>query len=146
MNPAILVILQYAVQYGIPAALEIVKLFQKPNPTLADWEAAFAVAQTPYGLTPNLALLGADPISVGNLQPPVPVSTDAVPPEFDTPGRPRVAAKKVAVQGSGRVVCNAAGDCWVFPDAARIPIATVPTGQIWGTGAVAWFIPTAFLA
>lgn len=54
MNPLIPLVLEYALRYGIPAALEIVKLVQKKEITVADWEAAFAKAETPYGLKPDL--------------------------------------------------------------------------------------------
>jgi hypothetical protein len=58
MNPIILPIIQFAITYGIPAAMELVKLFQKKEITVADWEAVFALAETPYGLTPQIVSTG----------------------------------------------------------------------------------------
>jgi len=47
MNPALIgVILQFAVQYGIPAAQEAIALLKKPDATLADVEALFAKVKT----------------------------------------------------------------------------------------------------
>ncbi len=42
-----IIIAQFAIQYGIPAASELAALFEKPNPTAADWALVWAKAQTP---------------------------------------------------------------------------------------------------
>ena len=46
---AVFIIAQFAIQFGLPAAQELVKLFQKSNPTQADWDAVFALAR-PYNV------------------------------------------------------------------------------------------------
>lgn len=43
MTPATIVLIaQFAVQYGIPAAQELIALLKKPDATIADVEALFA--------------------------------------------------------------------------------------------------------
>jgi hypothetical protein len=42
-----IIIAQFAIQYGIPAAQELTALFQKPNPTVADWQVVWDKAKTP---------------------------------------------------------------------------------------------------
>lgn len=49
-----LIIAQLLLKYGPGVALAVAKIFEKPAPTLADWEAVFALAETPYGLTPQV--------------------------------------------------------------------------------------------
>jgi hypothetical protein len=61
MNALDPLILEYAIKYGIPATLEIIKVFKKENPTIEDWEAAFKVAETPYGLTPKVIVTPPNP-------------------------------------------------------------------------------------
>ncbi len=41
---AALVIAQFVLQYGFPAALRLIELSRKPDPTLADWQALFEIA------------------------------------------------------------------------------------------------------
>ena len=50
-----LIIANFALTYGIPAAQELVALFDKPNPTAADWALVFNKAATPLtqGLKPG---------------------------------------------------------------------------------------------
>lgn len=50
-----IIIAQFAIQYGIPAAQELAALFEKPNPTAADWALVFNKAATPLtqGLKPG---------------------------------------------------------------------------------------------
>jgi hypothetical protein len=57
MNPVVLLVIQYAVQYGIPAAQEIIAVLKKPDATLADVEVLFAKIQ-PYEALgiPNVSL------------------------------------------------------------------------------------------
>jgi len=43
----IALILQYTIKFGIPAGEAVVKLFQTPNPTQADWDRAFAASKKP---------------------------------------------------------------------------------------------------
>lgn len=143
MPPAILLIVQYALQFGIPAALEIVKLFQKTNPTLADWEAAFAVAQTPYGLTPHLS--GAGVIDLG-VVPGIP--TQAVPSsglaEFDVPPGTFIITK-VIKEGLARTICNAAARCWYLP-VGPTSVTPDPNGEIWTFNNQRWFVMKSALA
>lgn len=48
MTPAtIAIIAQFAIQYGIPAAQELIALFKKPDATIADVETMFAKVK-PY--------------------------------------------------------------------------------------------------
>ena len=42
-----IIVAQFALQYGIPCAQELVALFNKPNPTAADWAVVFNKANTP---------------------------------------------------------------------------------------------------
>ncbi len=47
MSPALIsILLQYGIQYGIPAVMEIIALIKKPDATVADIEALFAKIQT----------------------------------------------------------------------------------------------------
>lgn len=39
------IILQYALQYGIPAARDVVNLLYKPAPTLQDWNSMFDASE-----------------------------------------------------------------------------------------------------
>lgn len=43
-----IVIAKFAIMYGIPAAQELVKLFQLKDPSHEDWAKVFALAQKPY--------------------------------------------------------------------------------------------------
>jgi hypothetical protein len=46
MNPALIgLLIQFALQYGIPAARDIVALLNKPNPTAEDWNTMFVNAE-----------------------------------------------------------------------------------------------------
>ena len=47
MNTAIL-IAQALLKYGPAVARGIAELFEKPNPTLADWEKVFVLAEKSY--------------------------------------------------------------------------------------------------
>lgn len=40
------VILNFAIEFGLPAAQRAVELFHKENPTLEDWQEVFAKAKT----------------------------------------------------------------------------------------------------
>ena len=42
------IVAKFAIMYGIPAAQELVKLFQLKDPTAEDWAKVFALAQKPY--------------------------------------------------------------------------------------------------
>lgn len=46
MNPTILLIIQYAITYGIPAAQDLIAILKKPDATIADVEALFAKVKT----------------------------------------------------------------------------------------------------
>jgi hypothetical protein len=49
MSPAtIAIIAQFAIQYGIPAALKLVSLFEKKDATVEDVKAAFSLAHKSY--------------------------------------------------------------------------------------------------
>lgn len=55
MTPALVALLiEYAVKYGIPAVLELINTIKQPTMTWDDIQAAFKMAETPYGLTPEL--------------------------------------------------------------------------------------------
>ena len=43
-----IVIAQFAIKYGIPAAESLVEMFRKPEPTLADWSVVFDKAKKSY--------------------------------------------------------------------------------------------------
>jgi hypothetical protein len=48
MNATVLMIIQFAIQYGLPAAEQIVALLhQTTDPTPDQWAALFATAKTP---------------------------------------------------------------------------------------------------
>ncbi len=52
-----LLIAQMLLQHGPAAARALAEIFQKPNPTLQDWEVVFARAEKPYSqLVPNSRL------------------------------------------------------------------------------------------
>lgn len=46
MNPIVTLLIQAAIQYGIPAAEEIIAVLKKPDATIADVEALFAKVKT----------------------------------------------------------------------------------------------------
>jgi hypothetical protein len=50
VNATVLIIIQALLQYGPAAAAAIQKILSNPAPTQADWDAVFAVAQTPYSV------------------------------------------------------------------------------------------------
>ena len=46
----------YAIQYGLPAVLDLIAVIKKPAVTLEELQAAFAKARTPFdqGLNPGV--------------------------------------------------------------------------------------------
>jgi hypothetical protein len=54
MEALIPLLIQYAIQYGIPAVLALIETLKKKEMTWEEIQAAFAVAETPYGLTPEI--------------------------------------------------------------------------------------------
>lgn len=49
MNPELIVtIIQYAIKFGVPAVLDLIAVIKKPSLTLAELEAAFQKARTPF--------------------------------------------------------------------------------------------------
>ena len=55
MDPAtISLIAQFAIQFGIPAAQHLIALYEKPNATIEDVKAAFALAHKSYEEYENL--------------------------------------------------------------------------------------------
>lgn len=44
MNPVVLMILQFAIQYGPAAAQAVQAILGNPNPSQADWDKLWAVA------------------------------------------------------------------------------------------------------
>lgn len=62
MTPTtIALIIQFSIQYGIPAALKIIDLFQKKDATIEDVKAAFALAHKSYEEYENLPSGGSVP-------------------------------------------------------------------------------------
>ena len=47
MNPLqmSLLIVETFLRYGVPAALKVIEIFNKPDPTLADWNSLFELSQ-----------------------------------------------------------------------------------------------------
>lgn len=46
MSEALLIaFITYGAKYGIPAVMALIETWNKPNPSVEDWKAAFAVAQ-----------------------------------------------------------------------------------------------------
>ena len=48
MNPTVLLIAKALLDYGPAVARALAEIFQKPNPTLEDWEKVFAVSEKSY--------------------------------------------------------------------------------------------------
>lgn len=48
MNPATLLIAEALIKYGPALAKALIAIFKKDNPTEADWNALFAVAEKSY--------------------------------------------------------------------------------------------------
>jgi hypothetical protein len=64
MNPlAIAQLLAQLLPYGVQFANSVIELIHKPNPTLQDWQAALAKAQTPFnsGLQPGVLIPDVPP-------------------------------------------------------------------------------------
>lgn len=45
---SVIIIAQFAIQYGIPAAQKLIALFEVQSPTAAQWAEVFALAEKPY--------------------------------------------------------------------------------------------------
>lgn len=55
MSPATIALLvQFSLQYGIPAAIKVAELFQKKDATVDDVIVAFKLAKKPYDQYENL--------------------------------------------------------------------------------------------
>ncbi|MGD0650954.1 MAG: hypothetical protein ABSA97_07420 [Verrucomicrobiia bacterium] len=52
----IILIAQFAMQFGVPAAQQLIALFSKTTITQADWDLLWKTCQTPFdqGLDPNV--------------------------------------------------------------------------------------------
>lgn len=141
MGPAVIpIILQYALQYGVPAVMEIIKLFQKDAITVADWEAAFAVAQTPYGLTPQLLQSGPVPFPVGQpTDPPKDVPAGVTPEQV-------IVTIKPDVTPGWKWFCNYKNDCW-YVLLSEFTKTALGTGQLWTNAAgLRFYLPADILA
>lgn len=126
MSPALIALLAQAIlQYGLPAVLQIINNMQKPNPTEADWTAAFALAQTPYGLTPRLG----DFQDLGLILPPVAAQLSGLA-EFDVPPGTCVIVKVTRETGV-TIICNSLGNCWSVADSLLVSKTPDPNGEIW---------------
>lgn len=141
MPPAtILLIVQAALQYGIPFAQQVIALFQKTTVTLDDWNKLFAIAHTPLGVTPDLTITG--PITdLGVIE-------SAVPPpsaDPDVPNTAIVIVKKtvnpVGYPAGAVILCNAAGNCWVIYSMSAVTV----NGNTWAVkgGPTFWLAPSA---
>lgn len=141
MEALIPLILQYALQYGVPAAISIINAIKKPEATLDDLAAALQVAQTPYGLTPNMALINsAGVVDLGAI---VGTTAAPTPPAGFTVDQ---VAVRVDVSGITRTVCNTAGNCWFIPDFSKVVVAPGAGGAAWTIGTKQFWIPTSVLA
>jgi hypothetical protein len=107
--PAITIILQLAVQYGIPLAREVVALFQKKEVTIDDWNKIFDLAETPYGLTADTTSIAAwsEKLSVAAAPPPASAMADA-------PTAKNIKSVKLTPDG-GWLVCYTDGTCYFVP-------------------------------
>ena len=144
MSPALIALIAQAIlQYGLPAVIQIINNMSKPNPTEADWAAAFALAQTPYGLTPRVTVPLTD-IGV-IIAPTTPLPFGSVPPEFDGPPGTFVIVK-VTKEGDARTVCNSSGNCWFIADVKTVLITPGQGGEVWQVGTVRFWVTAAALA
>lgn len=133
MPPALIpLIIEYSLKYGIPAVTQLIQVISKPSMTWEEIQAAFAVAETPYGLTPqltepltDLGVIAAHSPSVSATGAPdgFPMANVIVSLKRD-PGSPAV------------TLCNAAGNCWFVPDESKI----VKASQLWTVGAVQFWM------
>lgn len=48
------ILIEYAITYGIPAVISLIETLKKPEMTWDEIQAAFKVAETEYGLTPEI--------------------------------------------------------------------------------------------
>lgn len=53
-------IIEFALQYGIPAAINLIDVIKKDTISWDDIQDAFSKAQTPYGLTPEIVTVVKD--------------------------------------------------------------------------------------
>lgn len=91
MTPALLALLiQYGLQYGAPALIEIIKLFKIEQPTLADIEAAFRNSQKRFeeGFEGVLAPGVLQPNTPTVPPAPVPAPAPVPPPAAPVPSAP----------------------------------------------------------
>lgn len=128
MSPALIALIaQYVLQYGLPAALKIIQTLMAKGPvTEAEWAAAFATAQTPYGLTAQVSTVQ----DLGVVISPIPTTQTSGIAEFDSPPA-NFLIVKLTTQGQSVTICNQHGNCWFIPDIREVGIATYPEGQIW---------------
>lgn len=54
MQALLPLIIQYALQFGLPAAIQLIDVLKKDNMTWDEIQQAFKTAETPYGLTPQI--------------------------------------------------------------------------------------------
>lgn len=140
MEALLPLIIQYSIQYGIPAVVSLIDIIKKPSMTWDEIQAAFKVAETPYGLTPQIT--GDTPTAhdLGVIIPPVSdPPTGTIPTEFQT--SPFVIVK-ISHSGQGVTICNAKGNCWLIFDESTIvkTAVTGPDGQVWQVGNQKFFV------
>ena len=73
MQALLPLLIEYAIKYGIPATLEIIRLLKVQDPTADQIAAVFAVAQTPFdqGLNPGVLQQEQKVIPFVNPTPPI---------------------------------------------------------------------------
>lgn len=140
MNPIVLLIIEAAVKYGIPFALQAIETLQKKEVTMDDWNNLFGLARTPLGVTPDPSILG--PITdLGVIESAVPPPS----PDSDVPSTAIMIVKKtvnpVGYPAGAVILCNAAGNCWVLYSMASVTV----NGNTWAVkgGPTFWLAPSA---
>lgn len=140
MNAIALLIIEAAVKYGIPFALQAIETLNKTQVTMDDWNSLFALAKTPLGVTPDLTILG--PITdLGVIESAVPPPS----PDSDVPSTAIVIVKRtmnpVGYPAGAVILCNAAGNCWVIYSMSAVTV----NGNTWTVkgGPTFWLAPSA---
>lgn len=121
MDPAtIALIVNAAITYGIPFAQQVIGLFSKKEVTQADWDALWASAATPYGLTPDAAIISKWESKTGGVPATVPA---------DVPAGAVFVTRTIGPNGDW-TLCDVAGHCTgiTAENVSKCTTYTTPSG------------------
>ena len=144
MEALLPLVIQYAIQYGIPAVVSLIDIIKKPTMTWDEIQAAFKVAETPYGLTPQIVNAAPTAHDLGVLDIALPAWSDyptgSIPTQFQ--GSPNVIVKITRDNPPSVIICNNNKKCWLVFDESTIikSTMTAPDGQVWTVGDQQFFV------